>query len=950
MTTNPIINKSLVAALLMVSLTLSGCGGGSGGASEEPPPANDAGGSNGGGGGSETPSDPPAATDTDGDGLTDDQERALGTSPVLADTDGDGFSDYEEVVEKQFNASLNNFLFNPLIADVPRFDVQLTSPPSISLLFTDELGQSHEDSVARSTTSTRSVSNARSSERSIGREWSTSRSVTISAGFEGLMPVGSEEYSEEHSQSRSSASTFSWSREQTQENSRSLENIATQSVSQNWTFEGGTLAIAVRVVNQGSLAFTMKNLVLSALMVNPGTNQIVQPVGNLNLASPFSSFPEFTLGPESPLADGLTFATGMDVAFTRQLLADSAGLVIRPVIYEVAKADGSSYTHDQTAIATLTAGITIDYGPQSDVQRFLVSTKADPDNPVVTAGTVFTDILKLPYEADGHALQSLKEYRTDAANHRYWLVTHTTTEGDQRITREYSPLTGDFDFNALDLKAQDELSLVYYDDTDNDGLGAREEFLVNTDPYDDDTDDDGIKDGVEVHVFGLNPFVTDGDGDGRPQGIETVASFGATAARSGGLNFFDVAGGMAAVVTADGRLRTWGFDGYGLLGNGADGNQTEPAVIDCDAADIGCDPADHWIRVEVGETLAMALRSDGSLWSWGGSVRGANGTGDDSTSTSPKPVAPGDKWRSVSSGRYHSVGIKADGSLWQWGEMTYLPDGEKPDACVVTGEGSSTSVVPCVLSPVRVGGDHDWVQAVAGSQFNLALKNDGTLWSWGESPYGQLGLGSTAATATPTRIGSDQRWRKIFASHYHAFAIKSDGSLWGWGRNDSNQLGVDPSLTRDICGTVECFTAPKRVAPGTQWRTVATTNNTLGATAYSIGIRQDGSLWAWGNNDHGQLGVGDTAFHETPVQIGTDTDWAQVYAVANFYFYNGFAAKRDGSLWGWGTKQNYAGGTADIQADNLIFAPLGPLPADITQQNLVLQPEPLYFEEYSAAP
>ncbi|MBK7695145.1 MAG: hypothetical protein IPI30_12730 [Saprospiraceae bacterium] len=145
-------------------------------------------------------------------------------------------------------------------------------------------------------------------------------------------------------------------------------------------------------------------------------------------------------------------------------------------------------------------------------------------------------------------------------------------------------------------------------------------------------------------------------------------------------------------------------------------------------------------------------------------------------------------------------------------------------------------------SPTQIGTDSTWLKVVAGFEYSIALKSDGSLWAWGRNLDGQLGIGTQLSQSIPIQIGSDQNWTQAFASGYsHTLAIKTDGSLWAWGENISGQLGNGSNMYQYN---------PIQIGLNTNWIQV-------GVSPYSsIGLREDGSLWTWGSDNAGQLGNG----------------------------------------------------------------------------------------------
>ena len=170
----------------------------------------------------------------------------------------------------------------------------------------------------------------------------------------------------------------------------------------------------------------------------------------------------------------------------------------------------------------------------------------------------------------------------------------------------------------------------------------------------------------------------------------------------------------------------------------------------------------------------------------------------------------------------------------------------------------------------------------------MAIKTDGTLWVWGQNSQGQLGLGNRTLYSSPKQVGSLTNWSKVAGGSQHTYAIKTDGTLWSWGYSPFGQLGHNNTTS---------YSSPVQVGSLTNWLEIA-----AGCYYHSLAIKTDGTLWAWGYNNNGQLGIGTSDPTYSPTQVGALTTWAQI--AGGDQFGHTKAITTSGYLWMWGKNNN----------------------------------------------
>jgi alpha-tubulin suppressor-like RCC1 family protein len=312
---------------------------------------------------------------------------------------------------------------------------------------------------------------------------------------------------------------------------------------------------------------------------------------------------------------------------------------------------------------------------------------------------------------------------------------------------------------------------------------------------------------------------------------------------------------VTAAIKTDGTLWTWGRGGYGQLGNNSiASNRSSPAQITSGGT--------NWRQIASASSGITALKTDGTLWAWGDNTQGQLGVGDILRKSSPVQIfGGGTNWRQVG-GR---AAIKTDGTLWNWGNNTNGQLGANDRL----HRSSPTQVV---------GGGTNWRQVTTGgstitgaqtSGFVLAVKTDGTLWGWGTNGVGQLGDNTIINRSSPVQIaGGGTNWKSVGSGEGGGAALKTDGTLWTWGLNFTGALGDNTVIHRS--------SPVQTVSGGNNWKSLAYVQNSRACG----GIKTDGTLWLWGSNYQGSLGINvSTGHRSSPVQtIVGGFNWKEAIA------------------------------------------------------------------------
>ncbi len=308
-------------------------------------------------------------------------------------------------------------------------------------------------------------------------------------------------------------------------------------------------------------------------------------------------------------------------------------------------------------------------------------------------------------------------------------------------------------------------------------------------------------------------------------------------------------GGLhSAGLRANGTAWSWGYNGFGRLGDGTTTDRSSPVLIAGGFTD--------WVQVSAGGVNAAAIRANGTAWSWGWGGGSQIGDGTTANKSSPVLVAGGfTDWIQIDVGANHTTALRANGTAWVWG---WNVSGQLGDNTTTTRS-----------SPVSVvGGFTDWVQVSSGPLHTTALRANGTAWAWGQNSYGRLGDSTITTRSSPVSVvGGFTDWVQISAGYSHTAALRANGTAWAWGRGIHGCLGDGQSNSSR--------SSPVSVVGGfTDWVQISAGN------FRTFALRTNGTAWAWGNNYFGRLGDGTGGtYQSSPVSVvGGFTDWVQVSA------------------------------------------------------------------------
>ena len=335
-------------------------------------------------------------------------------------------------------------------------------------------------------------------------------------------------------------------------------------------------------------------------------------------------------------------------------------------------------------------------------------------------------------------------------------------------------------------------------------------------------------------------------------------------------------GSACYVITEDGALYVWGKNSYGQLGVGNEVNKNTPIKVTAINGKV--------MELIISNSFSVyAILEDGSLYAWGNNSDGQLGVGDEENRNTPTKVNLPSKIKELIITGSSVYALMEDSSLYSWG---YNLDGQLGVGDEVNKNTPTKVNLPGKIKELITTGSSVYVSV-------YALMEDSSLYSWGSNESGQLGVGDEVNKNTPTKVNLPSKIKELITTGSSVYALMEDSSLYSWGYNSYGQLGVGDKIDKN---TPTIVNLPGKI------------KKLITSSSASYAILEDGSLYAWGYNYYGELGVGSNEDKNTPTKvtaingkimdliINSDKDYSTYKSI--------FAIIKDGSLYAWGNNKD----------------------------------------------
>ena len=318
---------------------------------------------------------------------------------------------------------------------------------------------------------------------------------------------------------------------------------------------------------------------------------------------------------------------------------------------------------------------------------------------------------------------------------------------------------------------------------------------------------------------------------------------------------------FSLAIKTNGTLWSWGLNGLGQLGNGTIVNTNIPNQVGT---------ATNWSKIDAGNEYSLAIDTGGFLYAWGDNTFGQFGNGTNTGSLSPMIVSSSNFWTNISAGFTHSIILNSFGFMFTAGDNSQGQLGNGTNT-------ASNTFIPATST----GAQFQYIAISAGQYDSLAIKNDNTLWSWGNNNQGQLGLGNNTNTNTLSQVGSSNTWFDISAGYVHSQALENNFNLWSTGRGLEGQLAIGSNTAFNTLQFVSCPTSALSVNEINIQKANAYPNPTNGIINLDYNLENASTITLKITTIQGQL------IQETKIDksSGLQTDSIDLSALANGMYF-----------------------------------------------------------------
>lgn len=314
-----------------------------------------------------------------------------------------------------------------------------------------------------------------------------------------------------------------------------------------------------------------------------------------------------------------------------------------------------------------------------------------------------------------------------------------------------------------------------------------------------------------------------------------------------------------------GDLYGWGAGASGVSGLGGTANTSSPTLV------LGYL---KWRQIVTGGSVSLGITSLGDAYGWGANNNGQLGLGNVTSQSSPVLVLGGLKFRKIACSSASTLGIDSNGVLYAWGNN-------------LNGELGLGDIIPR-SSPVAVLGGLKWTDISICNSSAFGIDSNQNLYAWGVNGFGQLGLGNVTPQSSPVLVLGGLKWKQVSAGNGFTLGITNTNTIYSWGLNRGGALGIGNN------NILFAASSPTVILGSLKWKQVE------GYTNYAVGITSTGDAYAWGTNTNGQLGVGDTTSRSSPVAVLGGLKWLQLGNTGAQTQAAVVAINSSGDLYAWG--------------------------------------------------